>query len=107
MKTLNFVLLFALSAISTSALSDQTVLSPEIDAGYLQTVKSIAADHDFVVQEYNGVVNGMNVKGFYFVARQEDKSWEITPANTWSNPRIKGTSTEDFHSELARISQHQ
>jgi hypothetical protein len=107
MKTLNFVLLLALSAVSTAALSDQTVPSPEVDAGYLQAVKSIAADHDFAVQEYNGVANGMNAKGFYFVAREEDKSWEITPANTWSNPRIKGSSPEDFHSELARISQHQ
>jgi hypothetical protein len=106
MKTFNFVLLFALSAISTSAMSAQTVLSSGMDAGYIQTVKKIAADHDFVVQEYNGVVKGMNNKGFYFIAKQEDKSWEITPANTWFNPKIRGTATEDFESEVSKINQH-
>ncbi len=105
MKTFNFVLLFALSAISTSAMSAQAALPSEIDAGFIQTVKKIAADHDFVVQEYNGVVRGMNRKGFYFVAKQEDKSWEITPADTWTNPKINGTTTEDFESEVSKISQ--
>ncbi len=105
MKTFNFALLLALSAISTSALSAQTALSSGVDAGFIQTVKKIAADHHFVVQEYNGVVSGINNKGFSFVAKQEDKSWEITPGNTWSKPRITGTTTEDFESEVSRINQ--
>lgn len=105
MKRFNFLLLFALSVISTSAMSAQTALSSEMDAGFIQTVKKIAADHDFVVQEYNGVVSGMNTKGFYFIAKQEDMSWEITPTHTWSNPKINGTTTEDFESEVSRINQ--
>lgn len=121
MKTINFVLLCALSAISTSAMSVQiasssemeAVISPsvppvratEMDAGFIQTVKKIAADHDFVVQEYKGVVSGMNNKGYYFVASQDDQSWEITPAVTWDKQKIKGTTTEDFQSEISRIHQ--
>jgi hypothetical protein len=103
MKTFNFVLLFALSVISTSAMSVQAELSPEMDAAFIQTVKKIATDHHFFVQEYKGVVRGMNNRGFYFIANQEDKSWEITPADTWNNPKIKGTTTEDFQSEMSKI----
>ena len=105
MKTFNFVLLFALSAISTSAMSVQDVLPPGSDAEFIQTVKKIAADHHFFVQEYKGVVKGMNNRGFYFVANQEDRSWEITPADTWNNPKIKGTTTDDFQAEISRIHQ--
>lgn len=105
MKTSNLVFMFALSVISTSAMSAQSALSPEIDAGFIQTVAKIAADHHFVVQEYNGVVRGMNNRGFYFVAKQEDKNWEITPADTWNNPKITGTTTEDFQSEMSKIHQ--
>ncbi len=105
MKTFSFVLLFALSAISTSAMSVQAELSSGTDAEFIRTVKKIAADHHFFVQEYNGVVRGMNNKGFYFVATQEDRNWEITPADTWNNPKIKGTTTEDFQAEMSRIQQ--
>jgi hypothetical protein len=75
-----------------------------MDAEFIQTVKKIAADHNFVVQEYNGVVSGMNNKGFYFIAKQEDKSWEITPGNTWAHSKVNGTKAEDFHSEMSKTS---
>ena len=105
MKTFNFVLLFALSAISTSAMSVQAESSPGTDAEFIHTVRKIAADHHFFVQEYKGVIKGMNNRGVYFIASQEDKNWEITPADTWNNPKIKGTTTEDFQSEMSRIHQ--
>lgn len=132
MKTSQLVLLFALSAVSTVALSvqagmpvdstnvpsaatpaDTAITQPVADAApaapvvdFIHAVKKIAAEHDFVVQEYHGVVNGMNDHGFYFVAKDEDKSWEITPSNTRDNPKITGTTSEAFQAEIDKISLH-